>query len=176
MVKLSYHFIAPLYRMIFEHDPPCMSQEVMQTLLNITNWYASPGHTFIIVFGSYKPLYFLPRYVIDKLFMQEVSNHLTTGLSTGLHRRKKASWPTLSLQIGLYKIYTLKDVDSEAKDLKNFEFDTNISFHMIHTTYARTIMWRCITHGSMVHVIGQRKILGGIATTHIGLMNLSTWL
>jgi len=39
----------------------------MEVIEDITDWYASPGGTFIRVFGREKPLYVLPRYVIDKL-------------------------------------------------------------------------------------------------------------
>lgn len=38
--------------------------------------------------------------------------------------RKKASWLTLPLRIWLYKIFTLKDTDVEAEDLKKFGFGT----------------------------------------------------
>ena len=41
-----------------------------------------------------------------------------------LHRRKKAPWPALPLEIGLYKIWSLKDADVEAKHFENFECDT----------------------------------------------------
>ena len=43
MATLADHFITSVYKLIFEQDPPYMSQEVMEALLNITDWYASPG-------------------------------------------------------------------------------------------------------------------------------------
>lgn len=76
--------------MIFEQDPPCMFREVMQALLNIANWYASPDGTFIVMFGGEKTLHVLPSFFMDMLVMQEVSYHISIGLSVGLHGRKKA--------------------------------------------------------------------------------------
>ena len=96
----------------------------MQALLNIADWYASPGGTFVSMFGAKKPPHELSRFATNKLFMKEVAYHISTGLLVGLHRRKKAPWPTLPLWIGLYEIYTLKDADVEAEDLKKFGFDT----------------------------------------------------
>lgn len=98
MARLTDHFIISLYKLIFEQDPPCMSQEVMEVILNIVYWYASPNGTFIIVFGGEKPLHVLLMYVTDKL----VSYHLSTGLSAGLHRKKKVPWLTRPLWIRLY--------------------------------------------------------------------------
>lgn len=89
MARLADHFTTPMYKLIFEQDPPCMSQEEMHALLNFVDWYSSPGGTFIKMFGGEKPLNFLPRYATDKLVMQEVAYHISTGLSVGLHRRKK---------------------------------------------------------------------------------------
>jgi len=69
MMRLFDHFITTLYNMISEQDLPFMSQEVMQALLNIANWYASPDGTFIKMFGAKKPLHELPRFSMDKLVM-----------------------------------------------------------------------------------------------------------
>lgn len=69
MARLSYQFIVPLYRMIFEQDAPCMSQEVMHALLNIVDWYASPSGTFIRMFGADNPPDELLRFATDKLVM-----------------------------------------------------------------------------------------------------------
>lgn len=95
----------------------------MEAIINIADWYASPGGTFIRVFGREKPLHVLPRYAIDKMVMQEVSYHLSIWLSTGLHRKKKAPWMALPLRIRLYKIKSLKNADAEAKEIVKFELD-----------------------------------------------------
>jgi len=124
MERLTGHFIISLYKLIFEQYPPFMSQEAMEVILNITNRNASLDGTFIRVFVGEKPMHVLPRYAMENLVMQEVSYHLSTGLSVGLHRKKKVSWLTLPLRIGLYEIKILKDADAEAKEILKFEFDT----------------------------------------------------
>jgi len=124
MARLSYHFIISVYKLIFEQDPPCMSQEAMEALLNISYWYASPSGNFIGMFGGEKPPHVLPRFSTDNLVMQEVSYHIYIVLSTRLHKTKKAPWSDLPLRNGLCEIKSLKDEDVEAKDLKKFEFGT----------------------------------------------------
>lgn len=123
-MRLSGHFITLLCKMIFEQDLPCMSQEVMHAFLNILYWYATPNGTFIRMFGIEKPLYELRRFSIDKLVMQEVAYNISTQCSTTLYSWKKAPWPTLVLQIGLYKICTMKYVDVQTGNLKKFRFET----------------------------------------------------
>lgn len=59
----------PLYNLIFEEDPPFMSREEMETIVDIVDWHASPSATFLRVFGEKKPLHLLQRYATDKLVM-----------------------------------------------------------------------------------------------------------
>lgn len=78
-MRLSDHFIILVYKLIFEKDPPCMSLEVMEALINIVDWYASSSGKFIRMFGGEKPLHVLPRFATDKLVMQEVAYHISIG-------------------------------------------------------------------------------------------------
>lgn len=45
-------------------------------------------------------------------------------MSDELHRKKKAPWLALSLQIILYDIKSMKHADVEGKDIVNFDFGT----------------------------------------------------
>ena len=74
-----------------------MSQETIEALMNIADWYASPNGTFIRAYNTDKAPHVFLRFSTDKLVMQEVAYHISTGLSTGFHRKKKAPWPTLPL-------------------------------------------------------------------------------
>jgi len=65
----------------------------MEAIIDMANWYASRGGTFITMFSGEKPLHVLPIYATDKLIMQEVSYNLAIGLLVGLHRKKKSPWP-----------------------------------------------------------------------------------
>ena len=55
MARLTNHYIIPLDKLIFEEDPPCMSREAMEAIIDIVDWYASPSGTFISVFSREKP-------------------------------------------------------------------------------------------------------------------------
>ena len=76
----------------------------MEALIDIADWYASLSDTFIQMYNMEKPLHVLQKFSMDKLVMQEGSYHILAGLLARLHRKKKAHWPTLLLQIKLYKI------------------------------------------------------------------------
>jgi len=110
--------------MIFEQDPPYMSKVAMEALIDIANWYASPSDTFIQMYIMEKPPHVLPKLALDKLVMEEVSYHISVGMSVKLHLKKKAPRPTIPLWTGLYKIQNFKHADVEAKDIKKYPFDT----------------------------------------------------
>lgn len=59
----------PPYIMIFEQDPPYMSQAVMEVFLNMANWYVSPEGTFTKMYSMDKALHVLLRFSMDKLVM-----------------------------------------------------------------------------------------------------------
>jgi len=80
MARLSDHFMILVYKFIFEQDPPCISQESMETLVNIVYCYALVGGTLIRIFGREKPLHVLPWFSMEKLVMQGVAYHICTRL------------------------------------------------------------------------------------------------
>ena len=82
--------------MIVEKDPPYMLKEAMDPLFNITYWYASPLGTFIWMYNTEKAQHVLLKFSMDKLVMQEVSYHISTGFSVRLYNKNKAPWPALS--------------------------------------------------------------------------------
>lgn len=104
ITHLSDHLVTPVYRMIFEQDPSFMSQIEMEALVDIANWYASTLDTFIRMYNVEKALQVLPNFSMDKLVMQEVTYHISKGLSPRLHKKKKNPWSALPFRIRLYKI------------------------------------------------------------------------
>lgn len=95
----------------------------MEALIDIADWYSSPSGTFIQMFNVEKPLHVLPKFSLDILTMQEVAYHISIGLIARLHQKKKAPWPTLLLQIGLYEIWSFKQVDVEVELMKKYPFN-----------------------------------------------------
>lgn len=67
--NLMNRFHIPLYKMIFDGDPPFMSREAMETVLELVDWFASPNGTYLRVFSGHKSPHMLLRYAIDKLVM-----------------------------------------------------------------------------------------------------------
>jgi len=61
--------------------------------------------------------------------MKEVTYYFSTGLLATLHRKKKAPWTTLPMQIRLYAIKNMKVVDIKGKAIKKFSFGT-LDFNM----------------------------------------------
>lgn len=70
MEKLTDHFLIPLYKVIFEEGPLCMSPTAMEAILEIADWFASLDGTFLRMFGREKLSHVLPRYVTDKLIIK----------------------------------------------------------------------------------------------------------
>jgi len=58
-----------------------MSHEEMEEISKFIDWFSSPYSTYFKEFGSSKSSHMLPSYATDKLVMQEVAYHLSTGLS-----------------------------------------------------------------------------------------------
>lgn len=69
-------------------------------------------------------MHILPRYATDKLVMQEVVYHLSTGFLATFDEKKKAPRRTLPMQIGLYEIKNLKVADFEGRAIEKFAFNT----------------------------------------------------
>jgi len=120
---LSNHFFTPVYKMIFEQDPPCMSMAAMKALIDIANWYALLSDTFKWMYSAENPPHVLLKFALDILIMQEVAYHILAGLIARQHRKKKAPWPTLPLHIGLYEIKNFKHADVKAEHMNKYPFD-----------------------------------------------------
>lgn len=76
MEKLTHNFLILLYKLIFKEETPCMLHGEMELVLEIGDWFASPGGTFLRVFGRQKSRHLLvgmgnPR---SKFFLSFESN------------------------------------------------------------------------------------------------------
>ena len=97
-----------------------MSWRAMETLVKVAHWFPFAECTFIRVFGSFKTPHALPRFVTDKMLLQEVCYQMTFGFSKVLTKGKKKPWPTLPLTIGAYLIKDFREVEAEAEKIKGF--------------------------------------------------------
>lgn len=149
-----------------------MSRGEMEVIAYIAYWYASPDGTFLRLFSREKSWHDLPKYSMYKIVMEEVSYHLPTWFSTLFHRKNKEPWPTIPLQIGLYKIKNFKVTDTEGKEILKFEFGTR-DFNPydpcgIYTEHCARIYFLWLVGQS----ICQRRVHGGISTMSLDSVRL----
>ena len=71
--RICEHFLAPLYALIFCRTAPMLSQEAMETISAIGDWYINRDHTYIRIDGANKPPHLLPKYVPDRLAIREIT-------------------------------------------------------------------------------------------------------
>lgn len=121
-------FITPLYKLLFGEEANYMFKRAKEKIIRVADQFPIQEGTFIRFFGSYKPPHALPKFVIDKLMLQEVCYQMTTGLSKTLNKGKKKPQPSLPLTTGAYTIDIFQEVEVEAEEMKGFYF-VNLSHH-----------------------------------------------
>ena len=64
---------------------------------------------YIKIYGSTKPPHWLPHFVPDTLFLQEIAYQTyVNGVVASLHRNKKGLWPLFPLITKVCKIENFK--------------------------------------------------------------------
>jgi hypothetical protein len=78
---------------------------------------------YIRVYGTMKSPHILPKFVLDKLVLQEISYQtMIHGVGACLYRDKKAIWPPLPLWVGSYSFKEIKESQAEVNTLASFHF------------------------------------------------------
>ena len=82
----------PLYKMLYDKDPPRCSPAVEVDILPIARWFGEEFFTYVRVFGSTAPPHVLPLYIPDKLLAREISYQTCGegGLTKYLKDKNKA--------------------------------------------------------------------------------------
>jgi len=114
--------------MIFEVEGPCTIDRAKEYIAKFSYWFTSYQGTFVSVYGAYKPPWLMLKYVTDKVFMKEFGYQLCTRLSQQLQMSNKSPWPIFPLQIGLYELKNLKEIEVDIKELNSLTCD-RMSFH-----------------------------------------------
>ena len=94
----------------------------METLGQVAHWFPFTEYTFIRVFGTFKAPHALPRFITDKVLMQEVCFQMTSGFSNVLSKGKKKPWPALPLTIGAYTVKDFREVGTQGEEIKGYHF------------------------------------------------------
>jgi DNA segregation ATPase FtsK/SpoIIIE-like protein len=127
--KICDHFLISLFQLLFCARAPCMSEKAMEAISEIDDWFVLENETYIRIYGSTKPPHVLPKFVPDKLVLQEVAYHtLVHGVGASLSKYKKLSWPPLPFYVGSYSFKNSKEAHAEAEALATFHFGEGI-FH-----------------------------------------------
>jgi hypothetical protein len=98
--RIYKHFLAPLYEFIFFTSPPCMTDKDISFIRRIRDFYLMEHVTYIRIYDTMKPPQLLPRFVSDKLVLQEVAYQtIIHGVRGLLYRSYKSIWPSVPLYI-----------------------------------------------------------------------------
>jgi hypothetical protein len=82
---------------------------------------------YLRIYGATKAPHFLPKFIPDKLVLQEISYQTVVhGVGATLYRDKKAIWPPLPLWVGSYSFKDVKEAQDEVDILTSFHFREEI--------------------------------------------------
>jgi len=62
-----------MYKLISYELVQCITKKTMHAINEIKHWYVMENKTYIILFGATKGRHMLPKFICDKLNIQEVS-------------------------------------------------------------------------------------------------------
>jgi len=97
----------PIHKKVYNTTAPKFSKEAEVDILHVARWFGEKTFTYIKVFGRISSPHVLPYYVPDKLMAKEIAYRTIVdgGLIKGLKEKKKAIWPTFSLQCGAFALH-----------------------------------------------------------------------
>lgn len=71
--NICYHFFAQAFELILGKPAPRLSDEAMQVLSNIGDWYIEKDLTYIRIYGATAAPHLLPKFVLDRLVLREIA-------------------------------------------------------------------------------------------------------
>jgi hypothetical protein len=116
-IKTCEHFISLLYRLIFYKNSQCMIDKSIQMIDTNGDWHEIEKVTYMRIFGTNQPPHLLPKFILDKLVLQEIQ-YETYFLS----KNKKAPWTPRPLCTGAYNLENVKIVVEEGEAIVVFNF------------------------------------------------------
>jgi len=99
--NICYHFFAQAFELILGKPAPILSDEAMQVLSNIGDWYIEKDFTYIRIYGATAAPHLLPKFVLDRLVLREIAYQtILHGFNAFLVKEKLKSFISYSLYIG----------------------------------------------------------------------------
>jgi hypothetical protein len=100
-----------------------MSEKAIEAISEVGDWYVIDKGTYIRVFRAIKAPHVLPKFISDKLALQEVAYQtFVHGVGASLARDKKSLWPPLPFHVGSYGFKDVKEAVAKAEILVTFHF------------------------------------------------------
>ena len=88
------------YQILFGEEAPCLSPKGQRIVKEYGYWYMTLDGVYIRIAGSTKAPHWLPDFVLDILFPQEIAYQTyVNGVAASLHINKKGLWPHFPLSM-----------------------------------------------------------------------------
>lgn len=92
-----------IYEIIFGSQPPRMSQEAMDYLTRVGNWFEEELFTYIKVWGNLAHPHVFALFIPNKLICREVAYHIVSCKITKVLREySKKAWTIFPLKFGIF--------------------------------------------------------------------------
>jgi hypothetical protein len=104
-----------------------MTDKVQAIVKIIGDWYLLEYGTYLRIYGATKSPHFLPKFILDRLVLQEIAYQtIIHGVGATLYRDKKSIWPPLPLWVGSYSFKDIKEAQDKVNTLEYFHFGEEI--------------------------------------------------
>lgn len=67
----------PLFEVLFGESPPRISKYFQEAFFEIRDWFVEEKFSFIMIYGSEARPHVFPRYILDRIVVREIANHIT---------------------------------------------------------------------------------------------------
>jgi len=117
--QICHGIMLPLYRMLYDKDPPRCSPKAKVDILPIARWFGEKLFTYVRVFGSTASPHVLPLYIPDKLLAREITyqTYGEGGLTKDLKDKKKAIWPQFHVACGAFSLFDVGHTLTEVQNI-----------------------------------------------------------
>jgi hypothetical protein len=127
--KICKEFLIPLYNLLFCTLVPCMTRKSLAIVCRVGDWYMLEYNTYIRINKTMKSPHILPKFIFDRLVLQEISYQtMIHGVGPCLYRDKKEIWAPFSLWVGSYSLKEIKESQAKMNTLAYFHFEEERSF------------------------------------------------
>jgi hypothetical protein len=111
-----------VHQALYGYPPPHISEQIMENLKTIVDWFIEENFSYIRVFGCSIPPHALPKFLPDILVYREVAYQIIIGgIDKELKALQKKFGPTFPLQVGRFSLLNFghsKVEDAALEDVK----------------------------------------------------------